>query len=380
VRVLGFAFLASGGGDFHPLVAAAAGLRARGHDVQLFCDAEGARLVAETGIKTVVDEEGWAAAERVDDELRPRAQLGAPQARAPVAEWLTRWTAALLPASVRAVKQAVPDVLVSSTIAAPLARDTAGETGTAWCVVNSTYDMARTPETAVAEWFAPAFRAAPLVLHATDAVFADDGELAPGREYVGPLFWEPTAQLPSYLLEEGPPWALVSVSLAPQGDIALVPAALKAISALGLRVVATIGEKNDPAAVGPLPPGAHLEISLSHAAVLERATLLVSHAGHGSVSKALWYGVPMVLVPWGRDQPGVALRAERLGVARVVSPNDLDALPGAIAEVMTDDWYRTNAASHASRIRRDDPIRRACDRIEAYVAAAHQDLTTSEWS
>jgi UDP:flavonoid glycosyltransferase YjiC (YdhE family) len=28
--------------------------------------------------------------------------------------------------------------------------------------------------------------------------------------------------------------------------------------------------------------------------------------------------VPMVLVPWGRDQPGVATRAEALGVATVI--------------------------------------------------------------
>jgi UDP:flavonoid glycosyltransferase YjiC (YdhE family) len=370
VRVVGVGFLASAGGDFHPLVAAAAGLRARGHHVQLFCDPEGARLVAETGIGTVVDEEAWAAVARVDDEFRLRVQHGAPEERSRlVAEWLPRRTCTLRPACVRAVEQERPDMLLSATLAAPLAQDAASDTGTVWCVVNSTYDMTRAPETPIAEWLTPALRAAPLVLHATDAVF-DDGEPVPGREYVGPLFWEPSAPVPSYLLAEGPPWALVSVSLAPQGDIALVPAALKAISALGLRGVATIGEKNDPAVVGPLPAGAHLEKSLSHAEVLERAALLVSHAGHGSVSKALWYGVPMVLVPWGRDQPGVALRAKRLGVARVVSPDDLDTLPDAIADVLTDDGYRANAASHASRIRSGDPLTLACDRIEAYVAAA----------
>lgn len=61
---------------------AVAGLRARGHQAQLFCDPEGARLVAETGISTSVDDEGWAAAARVDDELRPRVQRGAPEERA----------------------------------------------------------------------------------------------------------------------------------------------------------------------------------------------------------------------------------------------------------------------------------------------------------
>jgi UDP:flavonoid glycosyltransferase YjiC (YdhE family) len=60
---------------------------------------------------------------------------------------------------------------------------------------------------------------------------------------------------------------------------------------------------------------------VSHAEVLKRACLLVSHAGHGVVLKALYYGVPMVLVPLGRDQPGVAARAWALGVAEVI-PRD----------------------------------------------------------
>ena len=55
----------------------------------------------------------------------------------------------------------------------------------------------------------------------------------------------------------------------------------------------------------------------------KRSGLLVSHAGHGVVAKALYYGVPMVLVPWGRDQPGVAARAAALGIAEVLARHDI---------------------------------------------------------
>jgi len=51
---------------------------------------------------------------------------------------------------------------------------------------------------------------------------------------------------------------------------------------------------------------------------LANSRLVISHAGHGIVMKALYHGVPMILVPWGRDQPGVAARAEALGVATVI--------------------------------------------------------------
>jgi len=61
--------------------------------------------------------------------------------------------------------------------------------------------------------------------------------------------------------------------------------------------------------------------------------------------KALWYGVPMVLVPWGRDQPGVAARAEQLGVARVVARDQLTdtRLSEAITHVLEDPHYQHRA-------------------------------------
>ena len=62
------------------------------------------------------------------------------------------------------------------------------------------------------------------------------------------------------------------------------------LTALGATVVVA-GRRMEP-----------LEQTVSHSAVLERGVLMVSHAGHGSVMKALWHGRPMVLVPWGRDQ------------------------------------------------------------------------------
>ena len=47
-----------------------------------------------------------------------------------------------------------------------------------------------------------------------------------------------------------------------------------------------------------------------HGALLERAVCVVCHAGMGITQKALAHGVPVVAVPFGRDQPEVARRVE----------------------------------------------------------------------
>src|SRR6185295_14013086 len=47
-----------------------------------------------------------------------------------------------------------------------------------------------------------------------------------------------------------------------------------------------------------------------HSEVLERATCAITHGGMGVTQKALGRGVPVTVVPYGRDQFGVARRVE----------------------------------------------------------------------
>ncbi len=163
----------------------------------------------------------------------------------------------------------------------------------------------------------------------------------------------------------GDPWALVALSSDPQDDLPIARGALAALAARPLRVLVTVGVGHDPHALHPVPTNARVERHAPHGPVLEQAVLLVGHAGHGSVMKALSKGVPMVLVPWGRDQPGVAARAQRLEVARVVPRDNLSntVLGDAIDIVLNDSKYRERAAVEARRLHAWDPASRACDII-----------------
>jgi UDP:flavonoid glycosyltransferase YjiC (YdhE family) len=76
--------------------------------------------------------------------------------------------------------------------------------------------------------------------------------------------------------------------------------------------------------------------------------------------------VPMVLVPWGRDQPGVAARAAALGIADVLARHDLTEhrLAAAIHRVLGTPRYQEIAARIAGRLQAQDPVALACARIE----------------
>ena len=79
---------------------------------------------------------------------------------------------------------------------------------------------------------------------------------------------------------------------------------MQAIAHSHHRLAVTVGLGHLPEELAPIPANSHVEQYIPHSAVLGKSRLFVSHAGHGSVMKSLLYGVPMVLVPWSRDQLG----------------------------------------------------------------------------
>lgn len=80
-----------------------------------------------------------------------------------------------------------------------------------------------------------------------------------------------------------------------------------------------------------------VERYVPHTPVLRRAACVICHAGMGITQKALAHGVPVVAVPFGRDQPEVARRVEvaragvRLPASRVTPDRIRQALHAAMS-------------------------------------------------
>ena len=181
------------------------------------------------------------------------------------------------------------------------------------------------------------------------------------------LLWERPGPRPGYLDEPGNPWSLVSISSLKQGDVRVAQHAIEAFERLPLRMVETIGHGHSRKEIGEVPDDIHVEYYVPHSQILEQAAVCVSHCGIGSVHTALWFGVPMVMVPWGRDQPGVANRAARLGAGVIVEPSDLseESLESAVRHVLDEPSYAEAAAVVSAQYRAMDPAGTACDLIES---------------
>jgi hypothetical protein len=189
----------------------------------------------------------------------------------------------------------------------------------------------------------------------TSASFDFPARLPDNARYVGPVLDEPAwAESSRWTAPEGPsPLILVALSSTFQDQIGCLQRIVDALGPMPVRAVVTTGPAVDPTALRPSRNVAIVQ-SAPHREVLWQAALAITHGGHGTVMKALAAGVPMVVLPHGRDQADTAARitARGAGVAlvRTASPG---AISGAVRRVLQHDSYRAAARDLGAVIRRD---------------------------
>ena len=177
---------------------------------------------------------------------------------------------------------------------------------------------------------------APLMLYMTAEPFEYPRSDWPGSVcLVGPGVWDPPASAVPWLEEMKRPLVLVTCSTEFQNDGKLVRMALEALAGEDVSVVVTTAGV-DPSSFTP-PPNARVERFVPHRPVLERAACVVCHGGMGITQKALAAGVPVCVVPFGRDQFEVARRVEVADAGTRLPAGRLrpDRLRAAVREAMT---------------------------------------------
>jgi MGT family glycosyltransferase len=113
-----------------------------------------------------------------------------------------------------------------------------------------------------------------------------------------------------------------------------------------VQVVLSVGNNINPENLGRIPSNTIVVRSAPQIELLKRAALCITHAGLNTVLESLAHGVPMVAIPIGYDQPGVAARIAYHGTGEFIEVDELttDRLKGLIEKVSQDPNYRKRAA------------------------------------
>ena len=151
-----------------------------------------------------------------------------------------------------------------------------------------------------------------------------------------------------------------------QNDRTLAEVACRAFAGEPLDVIITTADI-DPAGL-VAASNIRIERFVPHTPVLDRAACVVCHAGMGITQKALAHGVPVVAVPFGRDQPEVARRVEvaRAGVRLPARRLSAGRLRDAVHEAMS---LRSGAERIAAAFASAGGARAAADALEELMPA-----------
>ncbi len=207
------------------------------------------------------------------------------------------------------------------------------------------------------------------------------GEWEPNTHIVGPLMWEPPArevELPGSRpgrarrggaaagREAGElPLVLIAPSTAQDAEHRLLHAALRGLADTPLRVLATYNRRlpSRPLAV---PENARIVDWVSYSRVMPQCELVVCHAGHGTLVRALSSGCAVVACPAVGDMNENAARLDWAGAGvrlprRFLSPR---ALRLAVERALGDPAIRARARELAAWQRSNDAGARAAELVE----------------
>lgn len=182
---------------------------------------------------------------------------------------------------------------------------------------------------------------------------------------VGPLIWEPP-----YHEVKAPagqqPLVLVAPSTAHDTEHRLLRAALEGLAEEPVRVLATT---NRAPLVPPIsvPPNARLVEWLSYSRAMPGCALVICHAGHGTMARALACGCPVLAVPHSGDMAENAARADWAGIGvrlpwRLLSPSTLRL---AVRRALTQPSLAARARQLAVWASANDGASRAAELVEA---------------
>jgi MGT family glycosyltransferase len=174
--------------------------------------------------------------------------------------------------------------------------------------------------------------------------------LAPQFHYVGRLA-DPSGREP--LLRDavpfpwerldGRPLIYASLGTLQNGRPELFAEIAEACAPLHAQLVISMGNPNSV----PLDlPGNPLVVAYApHQQLIERSTLVISHAGLNTTLTALGCGVPVLAIPITNEQPGIAARLAVSGAGRVLPVHQLGVEPlrAMVAEMLQNRSYREQA-------------------------------------
>lgn len=165
---------------------------------------------------------------------------------------------------------------------------------------------------------------------------------------------------------DGRPLVYASLGTLQNGSERVFRIIAEACAGLPVQLVISLGGGIDRERLGVLSGDPIVVKYAPQLELVKRSTAVITHAGINTALESLAEGVPLVCIPLGNDQPGVASRVAARGAGVVVPQRRLTAkrLRSALRAVLEDESYRRAARKLQAAILRTDGLGQAADIVE----------------
>lgn len=157
----------------------------------------------------------------------------------------------------------------------------------------------------------------------------------------------------------------ISMGTVNNAMLPLYRSCIEGLKDAGCQLILSVGHQVDLAAFGDLPEHVAVYPAVDQIAVLEKADAFLTHCGMNSVSEALYFGVPLLMLPKTKEQAGVAERVRQLGAGILLEDPSPEAIRHGMERLLKEPRFRKNAQSIAASFRNCGGSRAAADKIEA---------------
>jgi MGT family glycosyltransferase len=171
--------------------------------------------------------------------------------------------------------------------------------------------------------------------------------------------------VPRTLLDQDDDGSLVYLSLGSLGsaDVDLMRRLVDVLSRTRHRYIVSKGPRAEEF---ELPGNMWGEARVPQTSIIPEVDLVITHGGNNTVTEALHFGKPMVVLPLFWDQYDNAQRMHELGYGVRLATYDFsdDELIGAVDGLLADETLRSDLDALGERIRDRKGVREAADLIE----------------
>lgn len=160
----------------------------------------------------------------------------------------------------------------------------------------------------------------------------------------------------------------VSLGIAPEDKEEFFKSCINTFKDMDATIIMSIGQNTDIVDLGKIPENFWVFNSVAQLEVLKHADVFVTHGGMTSINEAMYYGVPVVVVPQNVENELVAKSVLKYKLGKVIYKEEFneDILRNCTNEVITISDYASNMETYKDTIMNDEGKENIVSEIEKY--------------